>query len=154
MTLNTFRSRFGLTPTQAQRGFTLIELLVVIAIIGILSAVVLTSLGSARGKARVASAQQTMNTVRTAALFCLNDNAAITGPTESITGGGGLLCANNSGRYVSLPTGWVWCDGTASCQSSTTASFSQTQGSVFRLVAASTNDLKVIMCNESYCATY
>ena len=59
---------------KSSRGFTLIELLVVIAIIGILSAVVLASLNTARSKGSDAAMKSNLNTVQTQASIYLSDH--------------------------------------------------------------------------------
>ncbi len=61
---------------KMQKGFTLIELLVVIAIIGILSAVVLVSLNSARAKSRDARRLSDIRQIMTALELFYNDNSA------------------------------------------------------------------------------
>ena len=57
-----------------KKGFTLIELLVVISIIGVLSSVVLSSLGTSRAKARDAKRKQEMKAIQSALLLYYQDN--------------------------------------------------------------------------------
>src|SRR3990167_1363641 len=59
---------------KKQLGFTLIELLVVIAIIGVLSAVVLASLNTARSKGNDVGVKANLSTVTTQAALYLSDN--------------------------------------------------------------------------------
>jgi len=61
---------------QNKKGFTLIELLVVIAIIGILSSIVLVSLGGAREKARDAKRQSDIRQIVSAQEMYYDSNEA------------------------------------------------------------------------------
>ena len=70
-----------------KRGFTLIELLVVVAIIGLLSSVVLSSLNTARAKARDTGRIQSLMQIRNAIFLYMSDNNFAYPPLGSTASG-------------------------------------------------------------------
>ena len=81
-----------------EKGFTLVELLVVISIIGLLSSIVLTSVNSARAKARDARRIADLNQIRTALEFYFDANGFY--PQSDC----GWDC--NGYRYSYTPSSW------------------------------------------------
>ncbi len=87
-----------------ERGFTLIELLVVIAVIGLLSAVVLASLNTARSKGADASIKSQLKTVQTQAELYADTSGRYN--SDGTTGLASGACTNTANTVLSDATIW------------------------------------------------
>jgi prepilin-type N-terminal cleavage/methylation domain-containing protein len=109
------------------RGFTLIELLVVIAIIGVLSAVVLASLNTARTKGNDAAVRANLDSARAQAEIYYDTNGSYTGVCAAATGVLNMI----NGANAANGSGVVTCNATVADAYAISAAFNNSTTAFF-----------------------
>ncbi len=126
---------------KTSNGFTLVEILVVIAIIGILAAIVLASLGTARKKGSDAKIQEQMNSIRNAAesYFTSHSNygAAGAGATDCATGD---MTTDATTGFAALMSSTTWPDSVVpTCVNNSDASTDATAFAAWHVLSDGTS---------------
>lgn len=123
------------------RGFTLIELLVVIAIIGILSAVVLASLNTARFKGNDAAIQSNLEGIRVQAELYYGNNNNTYGAVTNVCSGGMFAADTNIARAIAAADNVNGASNNVACQSD--------GGQQYAVAATLTTDTNTSWCVDS-----